>query len=815
MATPIKADIIYYKAESDFELEFNLNGCCPMRLLSSKPHNDGELLSALSRAVSRSQLIFTVGSLKGEFSVIYNVCNAIGYAMHERDLSMLGVTDRVLLPAGAIPLVSTSGIFGGCVIECGPQAIVVLTDDRALRKSIMKSLVHQYVRDFGKNAGNMVSLIRKQEAEMQKSGGEDVKEASSTEEALVPTHDKANIGDPYTAPKEEPKKHDFSALEAEFLAEEAPVKKKNKIVAVLFVFLFLIIGFAAYIFLAEPLVIDEIYKEYSAMYGESGNFPSADFDKDFGRLHSENSDTVGYIKIEGTSIDYPVVHKKEEPDFYKEHLFNGWYSYLYGTPHTKLPIDKDTYYRNIIVYGNDLKNGRMFSDVRKLLTISGYRSSPVISFDTLYFGGQYKIFALFDTDKGEIDKKLLESEFFDNSQFSDYLSSILEKSHITTTVDVCEDDELLTLVATGFDRNTLIFARRLRPNESALVDTQNATENDGYRDNDDVRDEIYSFDPFTLAAVNEVPFSRYSKTFEQYLKPLEYTPPTEDTSSTDTTSKEENDDKEETGEPLLTVTDAQTGKTESGSVQDILSKIVEAEMGEKYESEALRAQAVASYGWLLSNGADSGKAPVVSMKTATTKTTLAVKSVLGLKPYYNGTLANTYYFKCSAGNTVSSLNYWVVDVPYLKSVNTSFDKNFEGYLTRRTYSTADVRSWIYTAIGIDLNSVSDREKWFSIKYDESGTYAVSVRFGNDVTEYPAKFLRDSVFTIANCGEDNTLASTAYRISYDKKNDSFTIESRGLGHGVGMSQYGANILAEGGKTYTEILEYYYGGITVDY
>ena len=65
MAVPVKADIVYYRTKPDFELEFNLNGCCNMRLLSSKPKNRQEFLRAIRLAVSRSQIILTLGKLDG------------------------------------------------------------------------------------------------------------------------------------------------------------------------------------------------------------------------------------------------------------------------------------------------------------------------------------------------------------------------------------------------------------------------------------------------------------------------------------------------------------------------------------------------------------------------------------------------------------------------------------------------------------------------------------------------------------------------------------------------------------------------------
>ncbi len=818
MATPIKADIIYYKTDSDFELEFNLNGCCPMRLLSSKPQNDGELLQSLGRAVSRSQLIITVGCIKGEYSVIYNVCNAIGYAMTGQDLSMLGVNEPVMLPKGAIPLVSKEGVLGGCVIECGPQAIIVLTEDRALRKSIMKSLVHQYVRDFGKNANHRVAQVQKEVAPLEKPTAAQKNEPENLTEEPVSALD---FDDQYTLAEETEVEHDFSHIELEILEDKAPKKKKRGFATVLFVILFLIIGLASYIFLAEPYVIDKIYSQYTQLYGQSGEFPNKEIMSSFGELYSSNNDTVGYISINGTGVNYPVAHSSDTPDFYDTHLFNGWFS-LYGTPHTKTDITDNNFYRNIIIYGNDTQNGRMFSDLSSLATLSGYRNSPLVKFDTIYGEGEYKIFAVINKQE-EIPSSLLKTEFFDDEDFNLYISNILSESSIITSVDVNQSDEIITLVSRGYKKGTILFARRVRSGESSLVDTQNAKEKGSTVTNTSSnKPSANTFDPFSLTSIETVLFSQYSNTFEQYIPPKEYSYNfTDEGTSSDASSNNSSNSSEtvssddSVNNTILTVTNAETGQVESGSVLDILARIVEAEMGSEYELEALRAQTIAAYGWLLSNGADSGEAPFAALKTATNKTVDAVKSVLGMKPYYEGTLANTFYFKCSAGTTASSLNYWIVDVPYLTAVDTSFDKNADNYFTRRTYRSKDISAWVLETTGTDLSKISDKNKWFSVEYDNTGSYAVSIRFGNDLSKYPARYLRESIFTIARCGEDNSLSSSAYRIFYNQSDDTFTFEVRGSGHGVGMSQYGANVLAKGGKSYTEILQHYYKGITVNY
>ncbi len=832
MPTPLKADIIYYKTASDFELEFNLGGCLPLRLLSSRPQNENELLQCLSRAVARSEIIFAIGTLSGKNSLLCNVCNAIGYSQNERDLSVFGINETVLLPESSIPLISQSGILGGCVIECGPQAIIVLTDDKALRKELMGELVHQYVKDFGQNKRAVSSTPS--ENKENDTHAETVTDQSTDNNTEIPKTEpnqkKANTTDPYILPEEKQTMPDFSTFEKEFLTDAEPKKhKKGKVfLSLFFTLLFLAVGIAAYVFYAEPILIDKLYSGYSDMLGVKGDFPKDGILSSFGTLCKENSDTAGFIKIDGTDINYPVVYDKKQNGYYKNHLFNGSLSFIYGTPYTEQ--NPEEYNRNTVIHANMPENGRMFSQLEKLSSLGGYRLSPVIDFSSIYSEDKYKIFSVF-TVYGESADEFLQTEFFDDTAFSNYAETLLNKSDIAVTVDVKPTDSIITLVGYGKGRCIVVAARRLRPNETTAVDTQNATENIGKTATVSTEKDGIT-DPLTLKQLTPVPFSIYSKWFEQYIPPTEYSPSkpekkpkTDETPSTDANDDTNAETPEETAPDeshanntdnvILKVTNAETGNIESGSVLDIVSRIVEAEMGSSYEPEALRAQAIAGYGWLLSNGAADDAAPLVALKTASVATLEAVKSVVGLKPYYDGQIANTMYFLCSAGITADAYNTWAVNVPYLIPVESSFDRNYECYLTRRTYKATDIAKYVKEATGIDLSKIADKSSWFNVTYDQNGTYALSLRFGTNGELYPARFLRESVLNIERVGAGKTLCSSAYRLSFDAEADSFIFEVAGSGHGVGMSQYGANVMAQNGKSYTEILQYYYRGIIIDY
>ncbi len=150
MLQNIKTDIIYYKTDTDFEMEFNLCGCCRMRLLTDKATDKKLLISNLSRAVSRSRIIIVVGSLFGEDSIIASIAQAIGKKLSLVDNSTYGINsdEEIEVIKDAIPLVTEDGIFGGCIIESGPQTMIFLSHSKNVRKPIMNTLIHPYIKDI-------------------------------------------------------------------------------------------------------------------------------------------------------------------------------------------------------------------------------------------------------------------------------------------------------------------------------------------------------------------------------------------------------------------------------------------------------------------------------------------------------------------------------------------------------------------------------------------------------------------------------------------------------------------------------------------
>ena len=146
----LRSDIIYYRTGSDFELEFNLCGCCRMRLLTDKPSNKKAFVHSLARAVSRSRVILIAGPLFGLDNTIQTVAQALGTTTEivNNDTYNIASDDEIEIIKGSLPLVAGDGSFGGCIIESGPQTMILLTDNKTLRKNIMSNLIHPYVSEL-------------------------------------------------------------------------------------------------------------------------------------------------------------------------------------------------------------------------------------------------------------------------------------------------------------------------------------------------------------------------------------------------------------------------------------------------------------------------------------------------------------------------------------------------------------------------------------------------------------------------------------------------------------------------------------------
>lgn len=150
MRQNIRVDIVYYLCDTDFEMEFNLNGCCPMRMLKGSAADRGALVKNLAKAVQRSRVIMCCGPLFGGDGLIGLVAASIGRNTERVNCEEYGIitASDISVIEGSVPLVTPDGYFGGCIIESGPQTIILLSENRNIRKVLMNNLIHPYLEEI-------------------------------------------------------------------------------------------------------------------------------------------------------------------------------------------------------------------------------------------------------------------------------------------------------------------------------------------------------------------------------------------------------------------------------------------------------------------------------------------------------------------------------------------------------------------------------------------------------------------------------------------------------------------------------------------
>ena len=261
---------------------------------------------------------------------------------------------------------------------------------------------------------------------------------------------------------------------------------------------------------------------------------------------------------------------------------------------------------------------------------------------------------------------------------------------------------------------------------------------------------------------------------------------------------------------VLTVVN-RAGNLQQMDLREYLVGVVLAEMPASFESEALKAQAVVArtYTRKRMEGGKHGQAAVCmdsgccqgwrsgedylaqgGKQSAVEKVRAAVADTDGLVLRYEGRLIDATYFSCSGGVTEDAVAVWGQDVPYLKSVQSPGEEEAPRFSDTVTFSPGDF------AGKLGLSAAGDPGNWFgAVTYTAGGGVETMVIRGKSFsgTQLRAKLgLRSTAFAIAVSG------------------DTITVTTRGFGHRVGMSQYGAQAMAREGSSFSEILAHYYTG-----
>lgn len=165
---------------------------------------------------------------------------------------------------------------------------------------------------------------------------------------------------------------------------------------------------------------------------------------EYKELAEENPDLVGWIKIGGTKVNYPVMHTPSEPQYYLRKNFKKQYS-LAGTPFLQGNCEIGVS-DNLIIYGHHMKDGQMFGGFESYKKKDYYEEHKYVRFDTLTHRGVYKIFCVFKTTVyDEVGYKYYEYTGGDEEDYNEYLKNIHSLQLYDTGITAEYGDELLTL----------------------------------------------------------------------------------------------------------------------------------------------------------------------------------------------------------------------------------------------------------------------------------------------------------------------------------------------------------------------------------
>ena len=182
--------------------------------------------------------------------------------------------------------------------------------------------------------------------------------------------------------------------------------------------------------------------------GNSGNYGGNDQSYTNTMTSANNPDMVGWVKIDGTNINYPVMQTKENPDYYLDHDFYK-NSSVYGCPYVQANCDVSTPSDNVIIYAHHMNDGSMFANLELFRSKDFWSSHKTISFDTLDKKASYDILAVFAIPVDESDKNTFKFYEFVNSYDPDHFSTFVSKckalSFYETGVSAKYGDKLLTL----------------------------------------------------------------------------------------------------------------------------------------------------------------------------------------------------------------------------------------------------------------------------------------------------------------------------------------------------------------------------------
>lgn len=175
-------------------------------------------------------------------------------------------------------------------------------------------------------------------------------------------------------------------------------------------------------------------------------------------LYEMNNDMAGWVKIEGTDIDYPVMYNSESNAYYLHRNFEKKNN-SNGIPFMDYQCTPNEFSDNVIIYGHNLRSGTMFHDLLEYKSKEFWETHSIIQYDTMYNRCKYEIFAVFRTTVGS-ENEFKYYEFVNaesKEEFDEYVSLCINNSLYSTGIIPQYSETLLTLSTCSYNTNNERF----------------------------------------------------------------------------------------------------------------------------------------------------------------------------------------------------------------------------------------------------------------------------------------------------------------------------------------------------------------------
>lgn len=190
-------------------------------------------------------------------------------------------------------------------------------------------------------------------------------------------------------------------------------------------------------------------------------------------LYEENEDMVGWLKIDDTRIDYPVMYSPLDPEKYLHADFDGNY-FFGGVPFVDANCTMDS--DNLLIYGHNMLDGSMFRSLIQYENRSYWEKHPTIRFDTIYQEQEFEVLAAFyDRVYRQTEEDVFKFYKFidveDAADFDNAIAQFREKALYDTGVTANYGDQLITLVTCAYhveNGRFVVVARRMEPERGSI-----------------------------------------------------------------------------------------------------------------------------------------------------------------------------------------------------------------------------------------------------------------------------------------------------------------------------------------------------------